>query len=293
MSKERIGRLGQIEVYIGKCFRTFLNEKGWKSLISTVIISMILSWVIGSNTFSVNEATKTGVFAMICGCIWIGMFNSVQSICRERDIIKREHRTGLHITSYMAAHLIFEMILCVTEGLIMTVVFDIYRSFPSHGVMLEWVGMEFFVSFTLVIFSADTIGLMISCIVKTENAAMTVMPFALIIELVLAGLMFQLPENAEFLQSFTISKWGLQAVCTSADVNELPTWDTLNKLKEAAGDSGSIGSWKDLGLTQTYEMEYDGTMQHLMACWLMLIIHSLAYTVIGTIALKLVDLDKR
>ncbi len=292
MNETRVGRVGQTGIYFGKCCRTFVNEKGWKSLISTVIISVILAWVIGDNTFSVNEPTKTGVFAMICGCIWIGMFNSVQLICRERDIIKREHRTGLHITSYMSAHLLFQLLLCMAEGMIITIVFSIFRDFPSSGIMLEWIGMEFFISFTLVIFSSDTIGLMISSIVKTENAAMTVMPFALIIELVLAGLMFPLPENAQLLPNFTVSSWGLKAVCTSADINEIPTWDTLSKLKEAAV-GGSVSSWKDLGLTQEYDIAYDGTTQHLLSCWLMLILHSAAYTIIGTISLELVDHDKR
>ena len=83
MSQSRVGRIGQIKIYVGKCFRSFINEKGWKNLISTLIISVILAWVIGDNTFSVNESTKTGVFAMICGCIWTGLFNSIQLICRE------------------------------------------------------------------------------------------------------------------------------------------------------------------------------------------------------------------
>lgn len=293
MSEKRMGRIGQTGVYLGKCFRMFVNEKGWKSLISTVIIAVILAWVIGDNTFVVNEPTKTGTFAMICGCIWIGMFNSVQTICRERAIIKREHRTGLHITSYMLAHVIYEFLQCMAEGLILTIVFDIYRDFPNHGIMVEWIGMEFFISFTLIIFSADAIGLMISSIVKTENAAMTIMPFALIIELVLAGLMFQLPEDAEFLKSFTVSRWGLQAICTSADINEIPTWDTYEKMKEFALDPNSYSSWKDLGLTQQYDIDYDGTSQHLLLCWLMLILHTTSYLTIGTISLKLVDLDKR
>ena len=130
MNETRVGRVGQTGIYFGKCCRTFVNEKGWKSLISTVIISVILAWVIGDNTFSVNEPTKTGVFAMICGCIWIGMFNSVQLICRERDIIKREHRTGLHITSYMSAHLLFQLLLCMAEGMIITIVFFDFPRFP-------------------------------------------------------------------------------------------------------------------------------------------------------------------
>ncbi|MGN0631482.1 MAG: ABC transporter permease [Ruminococcus sp.] len=293
MSDIRISRFGQVRVYTGKCFRTFINEKGWKLFISTLIISVILSWIVGDNTFSINESTKNGVFAMICGCIWVGLFNSIQSICRERDIIKREHRTGLHISSYIAAHLIFEFVICMAESVILTAVFDIFRDLPENGVVFSWITLEFFISFTLVIFAADALGLMISCIVRTEKAAMTVMPFVLIIQLVLSGLMFEIPENAEFVKELTISKWGLSAVCSSADINELPTKDTIEKFKEAALSGESISSWKDLGLTQEYEMDYDGSVQNVVKTWLVLIFHITVYTAAGTLFLKRIDRDKR
>lgn len=293
MSDSRIGRIGQIKVYIGKNARIFINEKRWSLFISTLIIAVILSWIVGDDTFSVNESTKNGVFAMICGCIWTGLFNSIQLVCREREIIKREHRTGLHISSYLIAHFIFEFALCTVEGIILTYVFDIFRDFPSSGVILSWTGLEFFIAFTLIIFSADALGLMISCIVKTEKAAMTVMPFVLIIQLVMADLMFPLPDDAVFLREATISKWGLSAICSSADLNEIPTVDTLEKLEEAAVSDESISSWKDIGITQEYEMEYDASVQHVAQSWLVLILFSAAYGVVGTLFLKLIDKDKR
>ena len=293
MGESRVGRIGQIKIYVGKCFRSFINEKGWKNLISTLIISVILAWVIGDNTFSVNESTKTGVFAMICGCIWTGLFNSIQLICRERAIIKREHRTGLHISSYVIARLIFDFALCATEAIILTVVFDIFRDFPSHGVMFGWTGFEFFISFTLIIFCADALGVLVSCIVKTENAAMTVMPFVLIVQLVMSGMMFSLPEKAAPIKELTISKWGLTAICSSADLNEIPTVDTLEKLNEARKSDESITSWKQLGITQKYDMDYDASASHVMTNWLVLILYSSAYGFLGILFLKLVDKDKR
>lgn len=185
---------------------------------------------------------------MICGCIWTGLFNSIQLICRERAIIKREHRTGLHISSYVLARMIFDFGLCVAEAVILTAVFDAFRNFPSHGVIFQWTGFEFFISFTLIIFCADALGILVSCIVKNENAAMTVMPFVLIIQLVMSGMMFALPESAEPIKELTISKWGLTSICSSADLNEIPTADTWEKLNEARKSDESITSWKQLGL---------------------------------------------
>ena len=230
---------------------------------------------------------------MICGCIWTGLFNSIQLICRERAIIKREHRTGLHISSYVIARLIFDFALCAAEAIILTIVFDIFRDFPSHGVMFGWTGFEFFISFTLIIFCADALGVLVSCIVKTENAAMTVMPFVLIVQLVMSGMMFSLPEKAAPIKELTISKWGLTAICSSADLNEIPTVDTLEKLNEARKSDESITSWKQLGITQKYDMDYDASASHVMMNWMVLILYSSAYGFLGILFLKLVDKDKR
>lgn len=181
----------------------------------------------------------------------------------------------------------------MAEGVILTIVFNYFRDFPLHGVIFDHIGVEFFVEFTLIIFCADALGIMVSCIVKTENTAMTVMPFVLIIQLVMAGVMFELPESAEIIKEFTISKWGLTVVCRSSDLNEIPTKDTLEKFKEAAESDESIHSWKDLNLTQTYEMEYDSSIQHVIQSWLVLIWYSAIYGIVGILFLKLVDRDKR
>lgn len=292
MATARLGRAGQIRIYVGKCFRTFFNEKGWKSLISTVIIAVIISWIIGDKTFSVFEGTKNGVFALICGCIWTGLFNSIQSICRERAIIKREHRTGLHISSYVIAHMIFELIQSLVEAFLLTVIFAIMRDLPSEGVIFTSIEFEFFISFALVIFCADTLGIMVSCIVKTENAAMTIMPFVLIIQLVMSGSMFILPENAEFIKDLTVSKWGLCAICSSADINEYPK-DIDIRAEENNIDPSLIACIVDQNRLDEYKVDYEASSQHIAETWLVLIGYSLLYSFIGILFLKTVDRDKR
>ena len=133
----RIGRSEQIRIYVGKCWRLFLNEKQWKNLISTLIITVLISLVTSEDTFVDGVQTKNSCFAIICACIWVGIFNSIQSVCRERPIIKREHRTGLRISSYIGAHVIFEGALCAVEALIILVVVMLKNSshLPDHGLL--------------------------------------------------------------------------------------------------------------------------------------------------------------
>ena len=91
----------------------------------------------------------------------------------------------------------------------------------------------------------------------------------------------------------TISKWGLCAICSSADLNEIPTRDTLEKFEAAAESDEEIKSWKDLGLTQKYDMDYDASVQNVTKTWLVLILYSALYGAVGIISLKFVDKDKR
>ena len=65
----------QIRVYFGKCWRIFLNEKGWKAFVSSAIITFLITCVTGSDMFKAYRATRNGAFALVCAGIWIGIFN--------------------------------------------------------------------------------------------------------------------------------------------------------------------------------------------------------------------------
>ena len=274
---QHASRMAQIKIYTKKCFRLFINGKGWTTFISAAIIAVIISAVTGDKTFVTYNDTRNGAFAFVCACIWIGLFNSIQSICGERDIIKRENRTGLHISSYVMAHMIYEMALCLIEALIVTVIISIRNgSHMPEDPLIFPIGMELCVTFFLIIYSSDVLGLAISSIVKTANTAMTVMPFVLIIQLVMSGMIFKLEGITEQIAKITISKWGLQAICSTADAVNL-----------------EMTPAQYLSMTDEIKKSYEHTAGHLSGMWAILIAFAMLYGVVSIIALKFVDKDKR
>ena len=70
----RASRLKQTKIYIGKCFRVFLNERGWKTFVSAAIITLMICMVTSKDMFRAYMATRNGAFALVCACIWIGIF---------------------------------------------------------------------------------------------------------------------------------------------------------------------------------------------------------------------------
>ena len=276
---DRASRFKQIGIYVGKCFRVFLHEHGWKLFISSAIIAILIAFVIDKDQMFVDYTeTRNGVFALVCGCIWIGIFNSIQSICKERDIIKREHRSGLYISSYVVSHAIFEMAICIAESIIVTAIFCIIfnKNLPSSGVFAPTF-IELWISFFLTIFASDALGLMVSSIVKTPNTAMTVMPFVLIIQLVMSGFIFKLNDFMSKIAYITIAKWSLNGICTTLNVNDLH--NPSNPFVEA--------------MISENQSDYEFTAENLLVKFAILAGFIVLYVVISIISLSFVDKDKR
>ena len=51
-------------------------------LIQPLLIAILLKIVADKDIFKIYESTKSMLFALSCSGIWIGMFNSIQEICK-------------------------------------------------------------------------------------------------------------------------------------------------------------------------------------------------------------------
>ena len=296
-------RIKQVGIYVGKHFRLFVNERGWKVIIFAAIIATLISSVLGSNMFVYDYDTFTGSFTLVSACIWIGIFNSIQSICKERAIIKREHRTGLHISSYIISHMIYQAVICVIEAIVILIISAFFIKYPSGNSLFLHTYVEFFITYFLLLYSSDILGIAVSSIVKTPATAMTVMPFVLIIQLVFSGMLFTLSGPVSYLSDITLSKWGLNASCISADYNNLEKSEKLKMesyLKRAVKNQNLTIS--DEAVTKIIDSAYgegsinptyEYTLGNLFSNWGILCIHILVYGAFSIIALEFIDKDKR
>lgn len=294
-------RKKQIRIYLGKHFRMFWEKKYWSTFIISAIISLVVSYVQSVNMFKYNIQTWEGITVLISAAIWIGIFNSVQLICRERETLKHEHRTGLHISSYFISHVIFQAGICIVEAFILLIISARFLEYPTNALFIN-TKMEFFVTYFLTILAADVVGLMLSSMVRTTELAMTIMPFLLIFELIFSGSFFRINGPIGQLSAATICEYSMTAACISTDYNNL---EDTEKYKIIQKLHAMIEN-QDLPVTydqveQLVEENYDvpfidaysHTRLNLVKQWGALVIHAMITALIGILALKLIDFDKR
>ncbi len=305
------GRLAQTGIYLGKFLRMFIYQSDWKVLPMGAVIAAVVTFVVGANLFKTQEGTKLGVFALVCVCIWNGFFNSIQVVCREREIIKREHRAGLHMSAYVAAQMIYQLLLCAAQTVVTLIICRLTGVvIPEAGVITRSGMVDIGITILLITYAADMMALMVSCIVRNTTTAMTTMPFLLIFQLVFSGGFFELNGFAEKIQYLTISHWGMNSLCTIGRYNDLPMvtlWNTLIKFKDV--DVAGTTPLKDLLVfmeengyrdnfllwagQQNQLAEYAAAPETVRKYWTILLLLLIAFAILAVIALEFIDRDKR
>ena len=253
------GRGHQVWILLGKFFRMFIFQNDWKVFPMAALISGLLAYVIRTDFMKTMEGTLKGSFALTCVALWNGCFNSIQVICREREIVKREHRSGMHISSYICAHMIYQAFLCAGQTAIMLYVFSLVNiRFLGEGLITSSFQIDIAITVFLITFAADMLALLISALVHSTTGAMTVMPFLLIFQLVFSGGFFSLPSWTAPIRKITISNHGLICICAQADYNSMPmisAWNSMRRMRDT-----EIGG--DLSLDTVLGLLGESTAEH-------------------------------
>ncbi|MGN0688765.1 MAG: ABC transporter permease [Oscillospiraceae bacterium] len=267
----------QTAVYFRKVARIAMTEKVWKYVVFSVIISFLVAAVVGDKMFDTMESTKSGFFTIASACIWIGIFNSIQSICKEHDTIREEYRAGARLSSYVTANVLWQIVISLVQSAIILGVCMVFIDFNTDGVILPAL-VEYFITIFLLVSGADILGIMISSIAGTATTAMTIMPFVLILQLIMSGVLFELDGWSEMIAYITFSKWGMGAFGSIADLNGEHLPMKINETLKA-----------DFGFEIPHANEecYENTPENLLICWGCCAAVSLACYFISIICLKI------
>ena len=208
----------QTSVYFKKISRIAIREKAWKFVIFAVIIAALVASIVGEDMFTTYESTKSGFFTIASACIWIGIFNSIQSVCKEHEIIRSEYRQGMKMTSYIFANVGWQFLLCLVQSAVIFGVCMFFIDFNTDGIITS-AYVEYFITIFLLTFGSSVMGIMLSSIAGNPTTAMTIMPFVLILQLIMSGVLFELSGFSEKIAYITFSKWGMSAFGSIADFN--------------------------------------------------------------------------
>lgn len=253
------------------------------SLLFPLIAAAVTVWIAGENMFVNCESTKSACFILVCAAIWGGLFNSIQVVVKERDNVKRDYVSGaLRIGCFTASRAILQFCLCAIQAAILCVSFIGIKEFydnelPEAGLIFDNALIEYYITIFLIMYAADTMGLMISCFVKSEQLASQLSPYILIVQLLFSGVLFPMEGAASSVSALMLSRWGMEALGSTSNLNELPL--------RLQNDFPMIPHEADEA--------FQYAVEHLQDVWLILVVFVIVPLIIGTVCLYGVKKDSR
>jgi ABC transport system ATP-binding/permease protein len=150
------------------------------------------------------------IFFLVVSAVWFGTSNAAREIVSERAIYLRERMVNLKLFNYVFSKFVLLSLFCVAQCTMLLVI--VFFALGFRG------GVPAFLASlgTMIITSMNSvaIGLFVSTLVTSAEAAMALTPIALIPQVVLGGLMVPMTTNPMLKWPMLIvpARWGFQGV---------------------------------------------------------------------------------
>jgi hypothetical protein len=160
-----------------------------------------------------NQMTPTqdhtaAMFFVAVSCVWFGTSNAAREIVTERSIYLRERMVNLRLFNYVVSKYVLLSFFCILQcAMLLAIVFFTldFQGGPDAFVME-------LASMIALAMNATALGLLLSTLVTSAEAAMALTPIALIPQVVLGGLMVPMTTNPMLqpLMYIMPARWGFE-----------------------------------------------------------------------------------
>ncbi|GAA1410045.1 FHA domain-containing protein [Kitasatospora putterlickiae] len=237
---------------LGTLIRRYTAVLAADRLFLTVMIALpfligVMCRAMAGSRLSTDNALNI-LLTLCIGGLLTGSANAVREIVKERPIYQRERVVGLSRSAYLVSKVVVLGTITVAQAAVLTVVglagVDLTPTLPGgvtvHGGVLLPPLAELIIAVAMLSFSAMMLGLLVSALVRKEEATMPLLVLLSVVQIVFSGAMLKL-HGVPGLEQFAWlvpSRWGLSAMARTIDLHTvLPTDITADPLfrQERAG----------------------------------------------------------
>jgi ABC transport system ATP-binding/permease protein len=188
---------------------------------------------------SINGRTVLLLLSVMA--VFFGTNNAIREISKEGDIYERERLAGLGVVPYVMAKVALFSALVALQTLVLVVIVIMKTGLPPGSAGLFFGPfVELYIGTLLAGLAGMAMGLCVSAFANNSDKAVAILPLVLLPQILLAGVIFPLPAGpAQLLSDVAVSKWSLQAMGASVDLNHDYYVQAFGKFAQRAGTTDS------------------------------------------------------
>lgn len=167
---------------------------------------------------------SAAIFFVVVAAVWFGTSNAAREVVSERAIYLRERMVNLGLFNYIFSKFLFLSLVCAFQCAVLYVI--IFFTLGLNG-GLQALGTGIGI-LTVTAMNSTALGLLLSTVVVSAEAAMALTPIALIPQVVLGGLMVPMTTNPllQWPMYLMPARWGFQGVISEERkaIIDQPAW---------------------------------------------------------------------
>lgn len=233
-ARTKVSWFDQLRWLTARYFKIKTNDR-----VNTIIMIAQAPIIAGLICLIFKDVVQSVPFLMAICAIWFGANNAAREIVSELPIYKRERMFNMLIPTYMMSKLFVLGFFSAVQSLLFVGI--VYLNYSGDNP--EWNDPIGSFNWMLVLALSSTLmGLLLSAVVDTAEKVMTLVPLALIPQIMLAGLVAKIKNPVvEFISYGTLSRWGTEGFSILQDtvVAEVMKIDT-SQIKMDSANPGKL-----------------------------------------------------
>ena len=210
----------EIPVLFSRYLKLLFNDRQRAAIVflQAPVLAILIFMVKHGKPFETGESATNLLFSLSCAAFFMGMYNSIQEVCKERNIVKREFMAGMSLNSYLLSKVYALAFVCGIQSLLLSTTFIITIGTPD-GVMMGGF-LEMLLTTYLTAMAASSIGLLLSALFTNPDRALTVAPLPILVQILFSGLIFDLSGVTDVLSWIVVCRWSMEGFGTTANLNQ-------------------------------------------------------------------------
>lgn len=220
--EEKVGFISQTGTLVKRYISSLLNNKFMLLLLLGQSILMgILICVATEVDCLLNFITASMVFvAFTMAASWLGLFNTIQEIVKEKDMLKKEYMSGLNFKSYIFSKIIIFSILSLYQAITCVCIVYFHLNPRPEEILITNTLLDLIINFFLLSFSTSMIGIFISSFVKDTKTTLILSPLYMMIQMLFSGMFISFINITENISYFVIARYGYEAFATIGNISQ-------------------------------------------------------------------------
>ncbi|MCQ3979980.1 MAG: ABC transporter ATP-binding protein, partial [Anaerolineae bacterium] len=230
-----------------------------------------------SGSYSIAADTQTVLFVMALATSLLGIFSAAYELVKEETVYRRERMLGLKVIPYFASKFGVLGLFMAGQVVLFLAVLALNLRFPGMGVM-AWAPLEFYITLLLTVLASIALGLFISASASSKDMVTYLILIAILIQIVFSGAIFELSPLTAPLSYLTITRWSLESLGISANIEHLNTLSQVRVENVLDTGRGLQTLIKDIATPINFYVNYTPNALALASRWILLLAHILIWS---------------